>query len=100
VTQTVDVVIVSENSPATLAAVDAARHGLRVLVVIGAGRRACSRLSQVLRKSGVRERVTIMTGAEVVCVDGAGAVEAVVIRRRSTGRLVAFNTSRIINEIP
>jgi hypothetical protein len=101
VNRTVDVVIVGCHSPAALAAVDAARRGLRVLVVIGARRRTCSRLCQALRRSGVRDRVIIMTGAEVVCVGGVAAVEAVVIRRKSTGRLVAFNTSGITTgEIP
>ncbi|MEZ5419741.1 MAG: hypothetical protein R2708_20685 [Vicinamibacterales bacterium] len=37
-----------------------------------------------------------MTSAEVVCVDGVGGVEAVVVRHRPTGRLRAVNTSAFV----
>ena len=96
-TRTVDLVIVGGTSSATAAAMDAATRGLRVLVVIGAtGRRAGSRFRQALRRNRAHRRVRIMTGAEVVCVDGVDTVEAVVIRRKSSGRLIAFNTSGIL----
>jgi hypothetical protein len=37
-----------------------------------------------------------MTNAEVVCVDGIGGVEAVVVRYTRTGRLRAVNASAFL----
>jgi hypothetical protein len=42
-------------------------------------------------------RVTVMTNAEVVCVDGVDSVEAVVIRYARTGRLCAMNASAFLS---
>src|SRR5436190_13141776 len=41
-------------------------------------------------------RLAVVTGAERVCVDGIDSVEAVVIRRIRTGRLIGFNASAIL----
>jgi len=41
-------------------------------------------------------QVTVVTNAEVVCVDGASEVEAVVIRYAGTGRLLAVNTDAFL----
>lgn len=38
-----------------------------------------------------------MTNTEVVCVDGVGGVEAVVVRYRLTGRLCAVNTPAFLS---
>ena len=38
-----------------------------------------------------------MTSAEVVCVDGVDAVEAVVVRHAPTGRLSAVNASAFVS---
>lgn len=98
-TRTVDLVVVGSHRSARDAALDAAQRGLRVLVVIRATRgRSGARLRDALRKAGhgLRRRVSVMTGAEVVCVDGVRSVEAVVVRRVRTGRLVAFNASAIV----
>ena len=38
-------------------------------------------------------QLTVMTNAEVVCVDGVHGVEAVVVRYTRTGRLCAVNAS-------
>jgi len=46
---------------------------------------------------GVASQVTVLTGAEVVCVDGVHAVEAVVIRRIRTGQLIGVNASAILS---
>jgi hypothetical protein len=43
-----------------------------------------------------KERLSVMTHAEVVCVDGVGGVEAVVVRYFRTGRLCAVNTSAFL----
>jgi hypothetical protein len=39
----------------------------------------------------------VITGAEVVCVDGLDDVEAVVIRHARTGRLSAVNASAFVS---
>jgi len=98
VSKTVDLVIVAGDSRAISVAIDAARRGIRVLVVIGSPRVPLMRhLRRALNAGGTRVRraVTVFTNAEVVCVDGLGGVEAVIIRRNGTGRLVGVNTSAI-----
>lgn len=100
-TRTVDLVIVGAHPPATAAAIESARRGLRVLVVIRSRRTGVDgRLRRSLRAAGenVQRKVTVLTGAEVVCVDGVHSVEAVVIRRVQTGRLIAVNASAILSE--
>jgi len=94
----VDLVIVAGDSSAISAAIDAARRGMRVLVVIGSTRVPLIRgLRRALRAAGTRVRrgVTIFTNAEVVCVDGLHRVEAVIVRRLGTGRLIGVNASEI-----
>ena len=99
-TRTVDLVIVGAHRSATAAAVESARRGMRVLVVIRSRRTSVDEgLRRSLRAAGkaVRRQVTVLTGAEVVCVDGVHSVEAVVIRRMQTGRLLAVNASAILS---
>ena len=98
-TRTVDVVIVGARPAARGAAIEAARRGLRVLVVTRSRRaRFAGRLRRSVRAAGegARRQLTILTGAEVVCVDGIRSVEAVVIRRIRTGRLIGVNASAIL----
>jgi hypothetical protein len=98
VSKTVDLVIVAGDSSAISAAIDAARRGMRVLVVIGSTRALWIRhLRRALgaAEARVRRGVTVFTNAEVVCVDGLDRVEAVIVRRISTGRLIGVNASAI-----
>jgi thioredoxin reductase len=98
VSKTVDLVIVAGDSSAISVAIDAARRGFRVLVVIRSPRGALiRRLRRTLRAAGTRVRrsVTIFTNAEVVCVDGLDRVEAVIVRRIGSGRLIGVNASAI-----
>ena len=100
-TRTVDRVIVGAHQAATAAAIESARSGMRVLVVIRSRRTdVVRRLRRALRAAGEngQRHVTVLTGAEVVCVDGVHSVEAVVIRRVQTGRLIAVNASSILSE--
>jgi len=94
----VDLVIVGMTGDAGAAAVHAARSGQRVLVV---DRTTDSRLARRFRRSlhaayGVLERIVVLTGVEVVCVDGMHAVEAVLLRRLKTGRLIEFNARAVM----
>ena len=96
--KTVDLVIVAGDSSGIGAAIDAARRGMRVLVVIGSTPvPLIRRLRRALRAAGTRVRrgVTVFTNAEVVCVDGLHRVEAVVVRRIGSGRLIGVNASAI-----
>jgi thioredoxin reductase len=98
VSTTVDLVIVAGDSSAISAAIDAARRGMRVLVVIGSRRVPLRRrLRRALRDASARVRcgVTVFTNTEVVCVDGLHGVEAVIVRRLGTGRLIGVNASEI-----
>lgn len=97
--RTVDLVVGGGDAAAIDAAMAAVRRGERVLVVIGPGDHAGGeRVREALNAAGPagRRRVTVMTGAEIVCVDGVGAVEAVVVRRAATGRLAAFNARAVV----
>jgi thioredoxin reductase len=93
---TVDLVIAGDASAARAAATRALQHGRRVLVVL---RSADARAARRLRRSLVEtadadgRQLKIMTSAEVVCVDGVGGVEAIVVRHAPTGRLSAVNAS-------
>jgi len=68
---TVDLVVTGDESAAVAAAVNAVGRGERVLVVLrGGSPRVAPRLRRLCRAAnGV---LTIMTNAEVVCVDGIG----------------------------
>ena len=93
---TVDLVVTGDESAAVAAAVDAVRRGQRVLVVLrSAGPRVVPRERHLSRAA--RSRLTVMTNAEVVCVDGVGGVAAVVVRDTRTGRRRAENTSACLS---
>ena len=94
--RTVDLVIDGGGSAARVAATDALQRGRCVLVVLRSGdRRVARRLRRCLCKAAEVDvtQVTVMTNAEVVCVDGVAGVEAVVVRYTRTGRLRAVNAS-------
>jgi hypothetical protein len=94
----VDLVIVGMTPAAGIAAVDAARTGGRVLVVDQTtDRRLTTRFRQFLDAADdVLERIVVLTGVEVVCVDGMLTVEAVLLRRLSTGFLIGINTRAVL----
>jgi len=99
VNRTVDLVIAGSGSRESAAAVEALRCGRRVLIVLGSGNAGAGRrfrrcLCRARRARG--GQVTVVTGAEVVCVDGVNDVEAVVIRYTRSGRLLAVNTSAFL----
>jgi thioredoxin reductase len=99
VSRTVDLVIAGEGSAARALAVDASRQGRRVLVVMRCGdARLRRRFRNALGKArdAGRGQITLMTNAEVVCVDGVERVEAVIIRHLRTGRLFAVNASAFV----
>lgn len=94
--RTVDLVLSGEGEALLAVALEAIRGGRRLLVVL---RPADERAARRLRRALVRaaspgtKRVSVLTAAEVVCVDGIGGVEAVVIRHVRTGRVSAVNAS-------
>jgi thioredoxin reductase len=94
---TVDLVIVGADRAAIAAATDAARQGQRVLVVMRSRRaEVVRRLRKSLRLADSPQRaVRIVTGAEVACVDGVNAVEAVLVRDLKTGRLRGYNAAAL-----
>jgi thioredoxin reductase len=93
---TVDLVVTGDGSAAVAAAVDAVRRRQRVLVVLrSGGPRVVPRLRRLCQAA--KSQLTVMTYAEVVCVDGVGGVEAVVVRHARTGRLCAVNTSAFLS---
>ncbi len=98
-TRTVDLVICGGGPEARDVAVDALRRGRRVLVVLRSGdvRRAQQLRRWLYRAAGPDAGpLRVMTGAEVVCVDGVDAVEAIVVRLAATGRLTAVNASAFV----
>ena len=97
-TRTIDVVIAGGGAAAVAATIDALSCGLRVLVVIRARRSAFARhLRQAIGSAGLLSaQVTVLTGAEVACVDGVKTIEAVVVRQLRTGRLTGFNASALV----
>lgn len=98
--RTVDLVVTGDSSVALAAAVDALRRGQRVLVVLRSGDPRVERgFRRRLRSAATADhgRVTVMTNAEAVCVDGVDGVEAVVIRYARTGRLRAVNASAFLS---
>jgi hypothetical protein len=98
--RTVDLVIAGDGSAARAAVVDALQRGRRVLLVL---RPADTRVARRLRRSLLNAaapdggQLWVMTGGEVVCVDGVDAVEAVVLRHARTGRLSAVNASAFVS---
>ena len=99
-TRTVDVVIEGEDAAAIAAAIDSVGRGLRVLIVIRARRSTFARhLREAIGKARVvlsPKQITILTGAEVACVDGVKSIEAVVVRQLRTRRLIGFNASALL----
>ncbi len=98
-TRAVDLVVVGSGAAGLDAAVAAARRGERVLIVLRpADQGDVSHVRRTMRSAAghVRRRVMVMTGTELVCVDGVGGVEAVVVRRAGSGRLVAFNARAVV----
>jgi hypothetical protein len=89
--RTVDMVIAGNDSGAVSMAVEAVRKGLRVLVV-------CRTSNRALERARAQHRTTlqVMRGAEVVCVDGVGAPEAVLVRQSRSSRLIGVNTSQLL----
>ena len=81
--KTVDLVVTGDETAAVVAAVAAVRRGQRVLVVLrSAGPRKVPRLRRLCRAA--KNQLTVITNAEVVCVDGVHGVEAVVVRYTAT----------------
>jgi hypothetical protein len=96
---TVDLVVAGDGSAERAAAVGALERGERVLVVLrSADPRAAQRVRRILLRTARANAVqlTVLTGAEVVCADGIGGVEAVVVRHVPTGRLSAVNASAFV----
>ncbi len=94
--KTVDLVVTGDESAAVAVAVDAVRRGQRVLVVLrSGGPRVVPRLRRLCHTA--KSQLTVMTNAEVVCVDGVRGVEAVVVRYTRTGRLCAVNASTFLS---
>jgi hypothetical protein len=93
-TRTVDVVIVGGDAAAVAATIDSLSRGFRVLVVMRQQRSGFAR--DIRRAIGATaltsSQLTILSGAEVVCVDGVKSIEAVVVRRLRTRRLIGINT--------
>ena len=103
---TVDVVVTGDERAVLDAVVDAARQGRRVLVVLPTPHgQAAARLRRMCRAAAgpdllssesLTANVTVVTNADVVCVDGVDGVEAVVVRDRRTGRLYGVNASAFL----
>lgn len=99
-TRTVDLVIIGASAAALAAVADAIGRRLRVLLVTRLRLGGLSfDVRQTLRRLRVASgrQLTVVTGANVVCVDGVRAVEAVVVRHVRTGRLTGFNASAVLN---
>ena len=96
----VDLVIAGNGSAVRAAAVSALERGQRVLVVLrSADARAARRFRRsLLDAAGAHGgQLRVMTRAEVVCADGIGGVEAVVVRHVPTGHLSAVNASAFLS---
>jgi hypothetical protein len=94
--RTVDLVLSGEDKALLAVALDAIRSGQRLLVVLCPGdERAARRLRRALVRAASpgTSRVSIVTAAEVVCVDGIDGVEVVLVRHLRTGRVSAVNAS-------
>jgi len=95
----VDLVAAGGGSGSRAVIVEALRSGRRVLIVL---KHADARLAGRLRRSLVAiagaggGQLRIVTNAEVVCADGVGGVEAVIVRHTPTGRLSAVNASAFL----
>jgi hypothetical protein len=97
---TVDLVVAGDGSAARAAVVSALRRGECVLVVLRSAdaQRAQRLRGTLLRAAGAGSgQLRVMTGAEIVCVDGIHGVEAVVVRHAPTGRVSAVNASAFLS---
>ena len=96
--RTVDLVVTGTGGAALAAAADALQRGRRVLVVLRAGQVERGLLRRLgAATHGEDGRMTVMLHSEVVCVDGVGGVEAIVIRHVPTGRLCGVNASAFVS---
>lgn len=98
--RTVGLVVAGAGRAARAAAVDALQRGRCVLVVLRSGDvKAARRLRRRLCNAASTgfTQVTVMTNAEIACVDGVDGVEAVVVRYMRTGRLCAVNTQACLS---
>ena len=99
-TRSVDIVVVGATAEAVAAAIQSARRGDRVLMVI---RSRAAEARRQLRRSvraadaSASRRISILSGAEIQCVAGVGSVEAVLFRRIDTNQCVGVNTSALVN---
>lgn len=97
--RTVDLVVAGGGDVALAAAAAALERGQRVLILLrGSDPREGQRLRRRLRADAVARggHLTVVLGADVVCVDGVAGVEVVVVRDARTGRLSAVNTSTFL----
>jgi glycine/D-amino acid oxidase-like deaminating enzyme len=98
-TMTVDVVVIGAGQAALAAAVESARSGKRVLVIArvrGPGLRRHLRRARSVAGAALSKRITVITGAEVECIAGIRAVEAVLARYIKTGRRVDVNATALL----
>src|SRR5690242_20553238 len=98
--RTVDLVVTGDDRGALGAAFEAVQRGRRVLLVLRSGdAKAVQSYRRRLRAPANCDggQLTVVTNAEVVCVDGVDGVEAVVIRRSATGHLYAVNASAFLS---
>jgi hypothetical protein len=87
------------NAAGRAAAIDAARRCQRVLIADGAHAKPdCLALRRSLKTADCdcSECVSVLTGVEVVWIEGASAVEVVLLREIKTGRLIGINTSAVL----
>jgi arsenate reductase (thioredoxin) len=66
---------------------------------VPATREQCNAFAGVSVEPNADNQLTVMTNAEVVCVDGVDGVEAVVIRDRRTARLSAVTASAFLSAV-
>jgi hypothetical protein len=98
-TMTVDVVVIGASQAALAAAVESAQSGKRVLVIAGVrgpGLRRRIRRARRVAGAALSSRITVITGAEVECIAGIRAVEAVLARYSQTGRRVDVNATALL----
>jgi len=99
VIRTVDLVVAGGGNEALATAAAALERGRRVLILLrSSDRRVGARLRWRLRRdAAVRDgQLIVVLNADVVCVDGIGGVEVVVVRDTRTGRLSAVNASAFL----
>ncbi len=94
-TRTVDVIVVGSGRDAIAAALEKARRHMRVMVVMRTRRSDRARgMRRAIRQD--QDLIDVVTGAEVACIAGVNAIEAVVIRDLRTGRLTGVNATEVL----